>query len=435
MRRPFLAGLTGSLVWLTCIAGASGQTSAGAGTVMLLPQIADISGTNGWVTTVFVQNPGATSITLGVTYYTSNTSQNPNAAVTCTPLVVPANQVASFDPAIQCGLSALPSNFFGSMILTDTTSTYKTNTFFAYSRAEKNPGTSFDGNGFSVEGYAVGNFSSATSDVIGLKRTAAFPNYLTNCFVDALNEQVDFSIVLRQGNGALIGTYPASGTTTLAPYQTIRITDIFTAAGAAPGDYSNVRATFSNADGSAMIGFCTVEATGSGSADFRIAKSTDARDLRQSRLTCYGMDSCGDPLPSSTNPATITNASLKNIHYAIFDQPDFVKCDLVADSTTKSNLEVTLRGPGDPLTSPTFTLPPAPYNTAPYTAGGGGQTGFYIYTGEKSTISQGATDRWYIDVQVPAGKSPTLPLKYGLLCTSGNGITIPWIGTTATATP
>lgn len=442
MRRTARLAVVGSLMWLAFAPAAHSQTSAGAGSVVLLPQIADITGTNpadGWVTTVFVQNnAGSTDLTLGVTYYLSSTSEMPNAAIACKPLSVPHNQVVSFDPAAQCNnqLPTIPpTNFFGSMVLVDNTSTYKTNTFFAYSRAEKVPGTTFEGNGFSIEGFPVGNFSSATADVIGLKRTAAFPNYATNCFVDALNEQVDFEVILSQGDGTLIGTYPSSGFVALGPYQTVRLPDIFSLAGAPAGDYSNVRATFVNSDNSAMIGFCTVEATGSGSADFRIAKATDARDLRQARLACYGMDSCGATVPSTLNPAEITDASLKNIHYAIFDQPDFIKCDLVADSTTMSDLEMTLRGPGDPISSPTFTLP-AGFTGSPYTAGGSGATGFYIYTGEKSTISSGATTRWYIDVQVRSGVvSPPLPLKYGIKCSSGNGISVPWLGTTAAATP
>jgi hypothetical protein len=118
----------------------------------------------------------------------------------------------------------------------------------------------------------------------------------------------------------------------------------------------------------------------------------------------------------------------------IIDQPDFVKCDLVADAATMSALEITLRGPGDPINAPVFALT-APYNVSPYTSGGGGQTGFYVYTGEKSTISSGATTRWYIDVQRNAGSVAAGPFNYGITCHSGNGLTVPWFGTTATATP
>lgn len=432
---------------LMCAGGAAAQTSAGAGTVVLLPLIADVTAGTKWVSTIFVQNPNANAITVSATYYFSDSQGTvgiEGTSLPCTPLSVPANAAVTYDPATQCPLSTLPSpgntNVFGSLLLADVTSTYATNVFLAYSRVAKPTGQVGAGNGFSVEGFPVGNFSSAQSDVIGLQRSSEtpVPNFLSNCFVAALNEQVDYSIVLRQGEtGALLGTYPQSGPPlTLAPYHNTRIFDVITAAGLPAGNYSNVRATFVNTDNSAMIGYCTVESTTAGSADFRLAKSTDARDVRQSRLACYGMDSCLDTAPSTNNPPQITNATLRNIHYAIFDQPDFVKCDLVADPVTLSQLQITLREPGNPISSPTFPLL-APYNTnPPYTAGGTNQTGFYVYTGEKSTIASGATTRWYIDVQVrPGTVSPALPLKYGIKCSSGNGISVPWLGTTAAATP
>jgi hypothetical protein len=71
---------------------------------------------------------------------------------------------------------------------------------------------------------------------------------------------------------------------------------------------------------------------------------------------------------------------------------------------------------------------PAPYNIAPYTAGGSGATGFYIYTGEKSTIDSGITTRWFIDVTASGAGSPTFPINYGIKCFSGNGISVPWFG-------
>ena len=281
---------------------APAQTSAAAGTVVVLPQVADITdNTGGWVTTAFVQNPNATSITLNVTYYVSDDAPvSAGTALACDQLIVAGNAAITFDPAIQCHLDAIfssPHNVFGMMVLEDATGTYKTNAFYAYSRVAKPSGTTGAGNGFSIEGFPVGNFSSATSDVIGLARTQTAPNYLSNCFVDALGEQVDYQIILRQGEtGAILGTYPQSGPPlTLAPYHTTRISNIVKAAGVAGAttlDFSNVRATFVNSDNSAMIGFCTVESTLAGSADIRVAKSVDARDARQLRQACYGTDNC-----------------------------------------------------------------------------------------------------------------------------------------------
>ena len=406
---------------------AHAQTTAASGTVIVLPLASAIP--NAYATTVFVRNPNSVSaLTLNVRYYQSDNATPPGTGspLACPQLIVPANAAVTFDLAVQCNFS--PSDNFGMIILEDVTSTYKTNTFFAYSRTQDPTG-----NGFSVEGFPVGNFSSAQAEALGLKKTSAAPHYKSNCFVGALNEPVNYTIRLFQGEtGVPIGNPISSPPGGLAAYHTTRILDVFAAAGAPLTDYANVRATFSNAGNSAMIGFCTLETTDNGSADFRVAKSDDARDVRQARLACYGQDDCGSS--SLNNSATISDVSKKNIHYMIIDQPDFVKCDLVADAATMSALEITLRGPGDPINAPVFVLP-APYN--PYTSGGGGQTGFYIYTGEKSgsATSSGATTRWYIDVQRNAGSGAAGPFNYGITCHSGNGLTVPWFGTTATATP
>ncbi len=198
-----------------------------------------------------------------------------------------------------------------------------------------------------------------------------------------------------------------------------------------------------------MIGFCTVERPGSGSADFRIAKSIDARDVRQARQACYGMDSCGTGTVSAVDPAYLNSTSSKNIHYAIFDQPDFIQCSLVSDSAQHlGDLEILLRGPGgDPQTAATFTLPTG-YTGTPYSVGGRtGVTSFYIYTGDKGAVNAGQTTRWYIDVSANQGSSTLLAdmatatasngpgIPYGIACTSGNGTTVPWLGTTGPANP
>jgi hypothetical protein len=399
------------------------QTTAASGTVVVLPLASAIP--NAYATTVFVRNPASSPITLNVRYYQSDNATPPGngSALPCPQLSVPANAALSFDLAVQCNFS--PSDNFGMIILEDVTSTYKTNGFFAYSRTE-NP----TGNGFSVEGFPVGNFSSAQADALGLKKTSAAPHYKSNCFVGALNETVGYTIRLFQGETSVPIGSAVSGS--LLPYHTTRILDVFAAAGAPLSNYTNVRATFSNSSNSAMIGFCTLETTDNGSADFRIAKSDDARDVRQARLACYGQDDCGSA--SVNNAATVSDTSKKNIHYMIIDQPDFVKCDLVGDATTMAALEITLRAPGNALTAPVFTLPP-PYNVSPYTSGGGGQTGFYVYTGERGTISSGTTTRWYIDVQRRAGSIAVGPFNYGITCLSGNGVSVPWLGTTAAATP
>lgn len=392
------------------------QTTAGAGTVVVLPTVASIPGA--YTTTVFVRNPNATSITLDVRYYQSDSATPPGdgTPVICNALTIGGNLAVTFDLATECNFSV--SDNFGQLVLTDVTGTYKTNTFYAYSRSQTS-----NGNGFSVEGFPVGNFSGSSSEVLGLKATSSAPHYRSNCFVGALGEPVEYQILLVQGEtGTVLGSVSGS----IGAYHTVRILDVFASAGLG-ANQNNVRATFSNTagNGAAYVGFCTLETSDNGSADFRVAKSSRANDERQSRLICYAMDNCNDTHASINNPAQLSLGK-RNIHWAIFDQPDFVKCDLVSDQL--SALQIQLRGPTDSVQGTTPFVLPAGYNTAPYTAGGSGATSFYIYTGDKGTINSGVTTRWFIDVTASGAGTPTYPINYGIKCSSGNGISVPWLG-------
>ena len=382
----------------------------------------------------FRPNPNANSITLNVRYYQSNDAKPPAGLRACSQLVVPASTSVSFDLGTQCGLTSADDNF-GMFVLEDAASP-KVNPFFAYSRTQTPTGI-----GFSVEGFPIGNFSSQNANVLGLRSLAASPQYRSNCFVASLGEPVTVSVKLFQAGASPETQIGSTITYALGAFQTHRILDVFAAAlgvavGAAP-DKTNVRAQFTNSlsDGAAFIAFCTLETSSNGSADFRIAKSLDARDRRELRLACYAQDTCGTV--TATNPPEITDITKKGIHYLLIDQPDFVKCDIVAGART-NDLEIMLRGPGDPTTAPQFdvsALPP-PYNAPPYTSGGVAATSFYVYTGEKSTIDGGATTRWFIDVSFnQASADKTVPIPYGITCTSGNGVSVPWRLTTGTANP
>ncbi len=412
-----------ALLTLTALAGAAhALTTAGSGTVIVLPLAANVPL---YKTEVFVRNPNSAPITLNVRYYQANNAALPHGLRSCSSLTVAALEVRNFQLAIQCTLGNVDD--FGMIILEDN-AVPKVNRFFAYSRTQTT-----GGNGFSVEGFPVGNFSGATSDVIGLKRQAAPPFYKSNCFIGALGEPVTYQMRLWQEGGTPIPIDGTSGPVvgSLAPYEIVRILDIFSAQGvnAPAGDYFNVRANFNNVAGNnaAFVAFCTLEETETGGADFRIAKSDDAWDARQQRLACYGQDSCGSGVVSVSNPATITNTALKNIHYVIFDQPDYIKCDLVSPRLT--DLEIMLRQPGDPLSAPQFPVGPG------FSSGGVGQTGIYIFTGDRGAIASGHTTRWYIDVSYRAGGNATVPIPYGFTCISGNGVTVPWIGSTGPANP
>ena len=240
---------------------ASAQTSFASGTEIIVPTVANISV---YHSTIFVRNPNAGPITLDVRYYQSNQGTAPTGLRACAQLTVQANQSLNFDLGAQCGLNGTDDDF-GMLILDDSAGT---NPFFAYSRTQ-----TADGIGFSVEGFPTANFSGAPADVLGLQKLAAAPNYRSNCFIASLGDAVNWQVQLVQsGTETVLGTVSGS----LAPYENTRILDVFNAAGLV-GDFSNVRATFTTPDNPApaFAGFCTLETSSNGSADFRIAKSTD----------------------------------------------------------------------------------------------------------------------------------------------------------------
>ena len=238
---------------------AAAQASFASSTEVVLPLAVNIAV---YKTKVFVLNPNPAAIAVNVLYYQSNNGTAPAGLRPCTQLNMQGNQSASFDMGSQCGLTSTDDNF-GMLILQDAA---QTNEFFAYSRTETP-----DGIGFSVEGFPIENFSGETAHVLGLQSLATAPNYRSNCFVSSFADPVNWQVQLVQG-----GTETVLGTITgsLAPFQTTRILDVFAAAGLS-GDYGNMRATFSTTDVSqpTYMGFCTLETSSNGSADFRIAKS------------------------------------------------------------------------------------------------------------------------------------------------------------------
>ena len=403
---------------LAAIAGvAHAQSTAASGSVIVLPVVAE---TVSYTSEVVVRNPNSTSLTLNVKFYEALTSTTPGLR-TCSQLTVAASQSKPFSVSDQCNpLGA--GNHHGMLVLEDAAA-QQTNMFFAFSRAQT-PG----GNGFSVEGFPIGAFSGAPADVIGLKRQAASPVYQTNCFVGALGEALDYQIVLR--DGTTNNTIPTSHAITghLEPFEMMRILDVFGADGvnAPAGDYLNYRANFtvSSAGAPAMVGFCTVQESTFFGADFRIGKSTDARNDGQRRVACIGLDNCTDTTPSLSEPEQLTDVTKKNVYSTILTPPDFVRCDLVGLRAV--DLQMRLRQWGDPLTSAVFASSP------PYSSGGSGETFFYVSTGGRGAVNSGRASRWFIDVAFRTGGNATTPIAYGITCRAGNGMEIPWLRTTVT---
>ena len=390
-----------SLAALCCVGVAHAQSTAGSGSVLVVPVAA---ATASYTTEVTVRNPGTSPITLNVDFHEATGSAVPGLR-SCAQLVVAANETKPFQLASQCTLGG--GSHFGLLILEDAAA-QKTNLFYAYSRSQT-PG----GNGFSVEGFPIGAFSGASAEVIGLKRQAAAPVYQSNCFVSALGEALNYQLVLRNGTtGAPVGS-PMTGS--LQPYEQVRLFDV----GASAGDFSNVRGTFTVTGGNqALVAFCTVQESTFFGADFRIAKSEDASNQREKRLACLGQDSCG--VVSTTGGAEqITDTAQKNVYSMIITQPDYVRCDVIG--ARAADLQIRLRQWGDPFASPVFAAGPG------YTSGGTGQSFFYVYTGERAAVNNGTATRWFIDVAYRTGGNATTPIDFGITCKSGNGTEVPWL--------
>ena len=386
---------------------AHAQSTAGAGSVIVVPLMAQ---TSSYTSEVTVRNPNNAPITVNMTFHEGN-SATPGPK-TCSPLTVAANESKPFTLSDQCTLTPPPAGHFGMLVLEDAAA-QQTNVFFAYSRTQT-PG----GNGFSVEGFPIGAFSGAPADVVGLKRQAAAPIYQSNCFVAALGEAVNYQMLLYDGTGSIIGSKSDS----LQPFEMFRMLDVFTVAGAAPGDHANVRANFTVQNGPnlpALISFCTVQESTFLGNDFRIAKSIDSAHNGQKRTACIGQDNCGLGNGVGTAPETISDASLRSVYSMIITQPDFVRCDLVAAAGDLPDLQMRLRGPGAPFGTTIFPASP------PYDAGGAGKTTFYIDTGWRNAVNNGTATRWFIDVET-ASPATAVPINFGITCSSGNGTEIPW---------
>jgi hypothetical protein len=386
----------GALAALGAVVEAGAVATAGAGARVVVPLVA---ATASYETEVAVHSPWPDPITVTIEFYEANNSTTPGKK-TCTPLALPGVRTVTFSLRTQCPLAA--GNHFGFLVLTDASSA-RANHFLAYSRTA-NP----QAIGFSVEGFPIGNFSGAPATVTGLRGATSGAAYMSNCFVATLGEAASYRIRLVRGtDNTPLGS---AVTGALGAWQMVRHLDILAAAGVPAGEYVNVDAQFDDPDdsGRALIGFCTVQDNALFSADFRIAKSVNARDVSALRRVCFGNDCAGTLLPGWS--VAITDTAKKNIHRVYLRQPDRVACSLVGPRV--ADLEIQVRSPGN-------------VNEGFVAAGGNNQASFVLDTGERSTIAAGDATSWFIEVGHRAGANAVVPIPYGIKCSSGNGISYP----------
>ena len=239
--------------------GAFGQTAFGASSTIVFPVVAS---TSTFVGTVTLYNPNLGDVTVHLNYFDANNlpTAGPKA---CNDIVIAANRSVQFMLADQCTLE--PGSHFGTLVVSDAAGT---NSLVGYSRTENTAGE-----GFSIEAFPLDNFATGESDAVGLRQSSAPPAYQTNCFVASLGGGVTYDLKLfDDSTGAQIGS-TVSGS--LNAFEQFRYLDVFSAVGATPGDYTNVRAQFirTSADPQPLVGFCTVQDNVSFGADFRIGKT------------------------------------------------------------------------------------------------------------------------------------------------------------------
>ncbi len=295
-------------------------------------------------------------------------------------------------------------------------------TFAAYSRVSNAAGA-----GFSVEAFPLTTFTSAMSEVHGLRRlsaTAGSPAYQTNCFfsdlakVDTTTPDVPTTIHYALYDNVM--TLRGSGDLPLVPGQFVRILDIFAAAGLV-GDWNDMvlRVTSTSTELPGLMSFCTVQDNTSFGADFRIAKqfvgnsplsattNHGAQDIFATRDVWLSHDSLNRPF--EIGPGVNSNT-----HVVFYHSNDFLACELINPATglralQSYGLEVRTVDPDE--------TPGAGGNNATAIPDTG-----YLYTGDKNDGEQGANGRAIIEVEDnETNSAATRP--YILHCKTGSGTT------------
>ena len=382
-RGLFKAGLL-AIAGLAACGSASAQSPNGFASIIHMPVVVSSSTFH---TTMFVHNPNLTATNVQFNYY--GATGTPNAgAVNCGVTSIPARRTVQFDVATLCSLTGASSNF-GNMRIYETDPAVKP--IAVYTRVQ-----AFTGNGFSIEGYPIGNISNdaGLSVVLGVQRQAAAPVYVTNCFVSSVGEAVNVDMVLKDENNVQLGTTQSYA---LAANEMKRLSDVFTIAGAPVGDYSNVRVEFSegvSVGNPSFAAFCTVQNNTSFDADFRMAKTVDPDDSTRAHSVTQNKDGLGNHL--AIPPGS------KQVFGIYLQHPDFVSCRVFGDGAPNAELRLL-----DPQGS--------------VAAGGNNINQFgEFYLGEKSTRDNGANGMWTIEV----GSRDGLGLdadKFHVGCDSGNG--------------
>lgn len=381
---PTRAGLL-AVACLAFSGTVSAQSPSGFASIIHIPVAVN---TASFASTIFVHNPNGTAVNAQFTYNGASITVTPGA-VDCGLHAIPAGSTVSFDFGSLCPLNA--GSNFGTLRISETNNGNLP--IAAYTRVQ----SPVAGNGFSIEGFPIGGFANDTgvSVVLGLRRDSAPPGYQSNCFVSSIGEAVTVNVSLFDSGNTQIGT---TQVVPLAAGDTVRLLEVFGAAGAPDGPYSNVRAEFrqdaATTGNPSYSAFCTVQNNTTFDADFRIAKAATPDDATQLFAGNTNKDAFGNNLQLPAGSKQIFGWYVKH--------PDYLSCRLVGDNA--DNAEIRVITPNGVIA-----------------AGGDdiNNTGEF-YTGEKSTVNNGSNGLWRVEVGSRDGNG--LPVgTYVLQCRAGNG--------------
>lgn len=391
------------------VPGASAQTTDAYHALQVLPIVVD---TASYAQRIVVRNPYDEAITLGARFEPAEGTAQA-VALTCPGFEVPPKGERTFASLRElCPALAAGSNF-GMLRFNHAFP----GVYSVYSRVS-NPA----GEGFSVEAFPAHVFTSATSVVTGLRRSAAAagtPAFQSNCFLGQLGSYggaaastpTTLELSLRGSDGALLG----STTVETVPGKLVRLLDVFAAAGAPAGDHVDATATVRTLGdpGPAIVAFCTVQDNTHFGADFRIAKQELAwgsvvgsqdlgaiRNLPLSKSLRFSDD--------SEDYFALAPGQAANAHLFFFKHPDIVSCSLFYGG---QDLEIRLRAP--PATGEQWE-----------TVAGGNDVSVFIgvYLGDKPARGQGANVPYLLEVE-RRGPVTDAWVTYSLICFSGSGHT------------
>lgn len=380
------------LLAAACLAfsgAASAQSPNGFASIIHVPSVGS---TSVYHTTLFVHNPGG-SVSVQATFYGATGTADAGTPLDCGTHNIPGGRTESYDIASICNFSG--ASAFGSLRLVEQDNK-DPHPIAAYTRVE-----SATGNGFSIEGFPLAQFSNNTgaSVVLGLRRASEAPGYQSNCFASSIGEPVNVSMSLFDGTNTQLGTPHAFN---LGANEMVRLLDVFDAVGAPAGDYSNVRAEFSlgagNVGNPSFSAFCTVQNNASFDADFRIAKTIAPDDKTLLNFVDQQKDGLGNIYSIPAGKKLVFAVALRH--------PDFFECQIVGDGADKSEIQV--KDPSGVIVAGGDNVKTIPK----------------FYLGDKTQRGNGGNGIWTIEMGTKDGLGDD---KSRIKCYSGAGMTMPLV--------